>query len=364
MRILDRYILKSVIYTFISCVFIFLFIYVISDSLSRLDEILKHRIGISLILKYYAVSLPGMFSQTIPIAVLLSTIYTFGMLNRNNELIIIRSSGLNLWQICMPVIVIGIILSFLMLFLNEKIIPYSQTEAEKIKTRFEGNAHTAPKEEIINNLTFYGLENRLFFINSYDIKANIMKGITVLEHDRGQNLTSKITAKSGIYKDRLWVFYEFTRLNFDESGHISGDGYYNQEEFMAITETPQDFIQQKKRAELMNSTQLKDYIWRLRKSGAVNAVKSLLIDLYQRYSSAFTSLSLILIGIPFSFIIRKRANIFSSFGVCLGISFLYYVFTGISLAIGKAGYLLPFLSCWITPVSFCLFAFRLISKSR
>ena len=179
-----------------------------------------------------------------------------------------------------------------------------------------------------------------------------MEGITILEHDNQQNLIAKITARRGDYKDKLWFFYEFNRLNFDAQGQVSDDAIYRQEEITDITETPQDFLQQKKHQELMTIAQLEDYIWKLRKSGAMPAVRNLLVELHQRYASSFSSLILILIGIPFSFKIRKRANIFSSFGICVGISFLYYVLTGISLALGKSGMLFPFLSAWIAPLGF------------
>ncbi|MEK6567996.1 MAG: LPS export ABC transporter permease LptG [Candidatus Omnitrophota bacterium] len=362
MRILDRYIIKPLVSTFLGCLFIFIFLYVISDALSRLDDILKHHVGLTFMYHYYLASLPIIATQTAPIALLLSTIYVFGKLNRDNELIAMRSSGLSLWQICAPSIAIGLSLSILIFSTNEKIIPAARLNADKMKKTLDGEKNTGPKE-VVHNLTFYGLENRLFFINYFDSKTNTMEGITILEHDNQQNLTAKITARRADYKDKLWFFYEFNRLNFDDQGQVSDDAIYRQEEITDITETPQDFLQQKKHQELMTIAQLEDYIWKLRKSGARPAVRNLLVELHQRYASSFSSLILILIGIPFSFKIRKRANIFSSFGICIGISFLYYVLTGISLALGKSGMLFPFLSAWIAPIGFSIAALRMIQES-
>lgn len=363
MRILDRYIFRPFLATFLGCLFIFIFLYIISDTLSHLDEILKHHVGFVFMCRYYLICLPIIFTQTSPIAILLSTIYVFGKFNRTNELVAMRSSGLSLWQISMPIVIIALSLSILMFSVNEKILPRARLQADKMKARLEGTPGVTIPKETIHNLTFYGLENRLFFINIFDSKNNTMEGITILEHDNKQNLTSKITARRGAYKDRLWLFYEFTRLRFDPEGHISDDAIYAQEEIMDITETPQDFLQQKKKQELMNTAQLEDYIWRLKKSGATPAIKNLLVDLYQRYASSFTSLILVLLGIPFSFTIRRRANLFSSFGVCIAISFLYYIATGISLALGKSGFIFPFLSAWLVPTGFSILAFKLIRKA-
>lgn len=363
MRILDRYILKPILGTFLGCLFVFIFLYIISDALGHLDEILKNRINISFICQYYLTYLPVIFTQTSPLAILLATIYTFGRLNRNNELIALRTSGLSLWQISSAALTLGIILSMAVFYVSERLVPSAAFEAERMKARMEGNKDAHPKEETIHHLTFYGMGNRLFFVNSFDTKDNVMKGITILEHDDRQNLTAKIVAGKGAYKDNLWIFYEYTKFHFDREGQISSDTVYSPEQIMDITETPQDFLQQRKRPELMTIAQLEDYIWRLEKSGAVPAVRNLLVDLYQRYAASVSSLILILIGIPFSFVIRRRANLFSSFGICIFISFLYYVFTAVSLALGKAGIILPFLSAWIVPAGFSLLAVRAIQKS-
>ena len=363
MRILDRYVLKPTLAVFFGCLFIFIFLYIISDILGHLDEILKSHAGFIFIYQYYLTYLPVIFTQTSPVAILLATIYTFAKLNRSNELIAMRSSGLSLWQICAPVIAIGLILSVSIFFVNDRFVPSAQAGCEKMNVRIENNKNSSGKEEVINSLTFYGLGNRLFFVNSFDIRNNLMKGITILEHDEKQNLTAKIVAAKGIYRGNLWIFYEFTKFRFDSLGQILGDTEYSPEQIMDVTETPQDFLQQRKRPELMNIGQLEDYIWRLKKSGALAAVRSLLVDLYQRYAGSFSSLILILTGIPFSFVIRKRANIFSSFGICMLISFLYYVFTAVGLAVGKSGLLFPLLSAWLVPVGFSAAAINAIRKA-
>ncbi len=363
MRILDRYTFKPVLQTFLGCLFVFIFLYVISDILGHLDEILKNRTGFIIIYQYYLTYLPIIFTQTSPIALLLATVYTFGRLNHNNELLAMRSNGLNLWQISAPVLTAGLILSMVVFFVNERCVPQAQAQSERMKGYFQDNKKTGSKDEIIKQLAFFGLKNRLFFVDSFDTKNNIMKGITILEHDEEQNLIAKIVATQGIYKDKLWIFSEFTKLNFDRSGHISADTIYSHEQIMDITESPEDLLSQKKRPELMNINQLEDYIWRLKKSAVTQAARNLLVGLYQRYASAAQGVILILIGIPFSFVIRKRANIFSSFGICLLISFLYYVLTAIGLALGKAGILIPFLAAWLVPILFSLLAIRAISES-
>ncbi|PIP18633.1 MAG: hypothetical protein COX41_07185, partial [Candidatus Omnitrophica bacterium CG23_combo_of_CG06-09_8_20_14_all_41_10] len=70
MRILDRYILKSVIGIFLSCIFFFLFLYVIIDVLSHLDDILKQQTHLTILIQYYLSYIPIMFVQIAPFSCL------------------------------------------------------------------------------------------------------------------------------------------------------------------------------------------------------------------------------------------------------------------------------------------------------
>ena len=363
MRILERYILKPIVATFAGCLFVFIFLYVLADVLSHLDDILKNHVSVLFIYHYYSTYFPVIFTQTSPIAILLATIFTYGKLTRNNELIAMRSGGLSLWQLSAPLVILGAILSIAIFFTNEKFVPQAKLQAERMKVKIEGGKNTEAKDEIINNLTFYGLENRLFFVNSFDTKNSVMKGITILEHDEEQNLKAKIVASKAAYKNSIWTFYELTKFYFDRYDQITDDTYYSEEQILAITESPQDFLQQRQHPEFMTVSQLEDYIWRLKKSSATAAIRSLSVDLYNRYASAVSCLILILVGIPFSFVIRRRANIFSSFGICIAISFLYFILTSVSLALGKSGVLFPFLAAWIIPALFFSLSLKAITEA-
>lgn len=137
MRILDRYILKSAILIFLTCLLTFLFLYIIIDVFSHLEEILREKIALGILKQYYLSYLPIIFVQVAPIACLLATIYTFGKLNRDNEIIAMRSSGLSIWQITKTIIIFGAIVSVFVFWANERLVPASLSLNEKIKVQME-----------------------------------------------------------------------------------------------------------------------------------------------------------------------------------------------------------------------------------
>lgn len=365
MCILDRYVLKSILVFFFICLLTFLFLYVIIDLVSHLDEILKQKVTLNVLIQYYFSYLPIIFVNVAPFACLLSTLYTLGKLNRDNEIIAMRSSGLNIFQITKTLIIFGIITSLFVFWLNDKAVPQSLSLTEKIKDQFETDKRkTQHKEpEAIDNLSIYGLRNRLFFINKFSPATNTMEGIVILEHDEHQNITKKIVANKGVYKDGLWRFYQSITYDFDENSQVKQEPRYLEEEIMTISETPREFLNQRQHPDFMTIAQIDDYIWKLSKSGATSVIRNLKVDFYQRFTTPLTSIIIILLGIPFSLKMKRRATGLSSLGLSIMVGFLYYVLTTISLALGKAGFFPPILAASLPHMLALVFSLYLITAS-
>ncbi len=311
---------------------------------------------------YYLAYLPIIFVQVSPIACLLSTLYTFGTLNRNNELIAMRSSGLNIFQISRTVIMFGIIVSACVFWVNDRFVPSSMSLTEKIKAQMESGTKRAKEKEreAITNLSMYGLKNRLFFVNKFSLATNTMERIIILEHDEKQNITKKIVANKGVYKDGQWKFYQCITYHFDENVQIKEEPQYLEEEVMDIPETPYDFLHQMLLPDFMTISQLNNYMWRLSKSGATTVIRNLKVDLYQRFASPLTSIIIILLGIPFSMMMKKRATGLSSVGLSIMVGFFYYVLNAVSVALGKAGIFMPVLAVSLSHIIALISAIYLI----
>jgi lipopolysaccharide export system permease protein len=324
--------------------------------------ILENRVGLDILKQYYLTYLPAIFVQICPFSCLLATLYTFAKLNQNNEIIAMRSSGLSIFQITKTVIIFGVIVSVFVFWINDKFVPSSRLLNENAKKAIEtGKKKIKDKEpEVIEPLAIYGLKNRLFFANKFYPSNNTMEDITILEHDAKQDITKKIVADKGVYTDGLWRFYRSITYTFDENGQLEETPQFFEEEIMTITETPEDFINQRQSVDFMSVSQIEEYIWRLSKSGAVTVIRNLKVDLYQRFASPLTSLIIIFLGIPFSLKIKKRATGLSSLGLSLMLGFLYYVLNAISIALGKAGLLLPLLAVSLSHIVALLFSVYLI----
>ena len=356
MRVLDNYILKSIISVFMATILIFAFLYILIDAASNLDEIIGRKVSLQVLVQYYASFFPIILTQTASIACLIATILTFSRLNNNNEVIALRSSGLSFWKITRPALWFCLLVSVFLFWINERFVPTATTSSEQIRDENIILASDKQKKQTapIKNLTFYGFKNRLYFIDSFNPRTYELEGITIIEQDSHQNPTEKINALSGKWIGIAWKFSQCQVNTFDPANiNTTKKIKYYPEKLMDIKETPQDFLKQKLNLSTMNIHQLHDYIKRISNSGATKAIRERKVDLYQKIAFPFTTIAIVLVGMPLALLTgRRKAFTFTSLGIAIAAGFFFKVIEAVGLALGKDGALPPILSAGLAPLIF------------
>ena len=365
MRIIDRYVIKSVIFIFIVTFFTFGLLFVLIDSASNLDEFIGQKVSVQILFQYYLAYLPVVLVQTTPMALLIAVLLTYSTLNAHNEVVVLRSSGMNFWQITRPALGFVVVMAALTFFINERYIPQAEEKTKQIKNENLILEVDRKKKKLatIKNLTFYGLKNRLYFIDTFDPNPNTydLEGLTVIEYDQNQNIKEKLVALKGAWTGIAWKCYQCHVTLFPEDPQSTIKVKVYEEKLLDIKETPEDFLNQRLTVTSMNIRQLTDYIARFANSGAKRALNNLKVDLYQKYSFPLTNIIIILVGLPLTLTTgRRRAQTFTSLGIAIAIGFLYYVTNAVGLALGKGGVFPPLVSVWMAPALFTGAALYLI----
>ncbi len=371
MRILDRYILKSIFIIFAGTVFTFAFLFILIDMFGNLQDFIEKSVGLNVILRYYISFLPSIIVQTSTMACLISVLFTYSSLNAHNEIIAIRASGMNFWQITRPALIFAFFISALVFLVNEKFVPQSSMVNQEIR---DSQIKVVPSQKgkgkpVIHNLTFYGLKNRLFFVDTFDPNTNDLTGITIIGHDHNQNLVEKIVALKGKWTGIAWKFYncQITTYNAAVPNRApSPSGMrISMEKLMDIKETPKDFLRQRMDIASMNLRQLHSYIKRFSGSGAIKTINNLRVDLHQKITLPLRNFIIVLIGLPFALMSvgKRKAMTFTSIAISLVIGFLYYVSDAVGLALAKGEALFPWQGAWLTPILFTLMALFIILRN-
>ena len=366
MRILDRYILISIIKTFIAAILLFTFLYILIDAATHLDDFIANKVPTDIIINYYASFFPVIFVQTSPIACLLAVLFTYSGLNNNNEIIALRASGLNYRQITQPAIIFGLIVTAMVFLVNEQFAPRAAMLSQEIKkAKIEVNEkNRAEKPAVIKYLFFYGTNNKLFFIDAFDPTTKTLTGVTVIGQDQKQRMNEKVSALKATWTGDEWKLFNCQITTYDpEDPTITHDVQFYKEKTLSFNESPDDLMKQRLNVSSMNIRQTKAYIKRFKASGAIVALNNLKVDLHQKIAYPFACIVIIFVGLPFALVTGKRKGLtFASVGIALAIGFLFYVVNAVGLALGKGGALTPFMAAWLAPVLFTAGGIYLIKK--
>jgi lipopolysaccharide export system permease protein len=365
MRILDRYILKSIILTFVATTLVFCLLYILIDSASNLDEFINRKVPLPILVEYYLANIPIILVETSSITCLIAILFTFMGLNANNEVIVLRSSGMNFWQVTKPALFFAMIICAIVFFLNERYIPLADATARRIKNEnLTLEVDQKKKKSKITNLTFYGLKNRLYFIRAFDPNTYELEEITIIGYDQAMNRKDKIIALSGEWTGLAWKLFQCRITTYAQApGETTKVRFYG-EKLLDIKETPEDFIKQRLNIKSMNMRDLREYIDRFSNSGASGALHSLKVDLHQKMVLPLRCMIIVIVGLPLGLMTQaRRGSPLISIAIAVLLGFLYYTCEAVGLALGKGGLFEPAVSAWLTPFIFTSGAFYLI-KTR
>ena len=164
MKIIDRYMAKGFLSSFLWCLFVFVIMAVIIDIFSFIDDIVTYKIPLQSVAAFYVYYIPTMFIQIMPMAALLATIYMLSNLNKNNEIIAMKSSGVSLWRILTPLLVLGFLISALTFVVNDRVIPLTSKVSQMIRREELEKYKTGGQQlKVIKNVAIYGTGNRIVF---------------------------------------------------------------------------------------------------------------------------------------------------------------------------------------------------------
>ncbi len=131
MRVLERYLFKTFLVTFLLTLSVFTFVMCLGAVVKAIDLLARGVSGV-FILKVFFYNIPFLLTFSIPMSVLTTVLLMFGRLSSDNEISAMKASGLSLWQITTPVIFSSVVLAALCLVINGSIAPASHWAQRRV----------------------------------------------------------------------------------------------------------------------------------------------------------------------------------------------------------------------------------------
>jgi len=320
------------------------------------DLIINKGVPLLIILRLLFFKLPAIMVLTFPVSMVFATSMVLSRMSKESEIIALRTSGINLLRISLPIIVISIIVSFMSYFTNERLVPWSNHISENIIRQM---ILRQPLPVVKENVFFRDSSNRYFYVKKVDRSSSSLEDILIYEVNEGR-FPRVITARSAKYDGKTWLLNNGVIHRYDdESGKLVYEANFSEMNFL-VNENILTFTDQKTSYE-MNSKELGELISMLQKSGV--GAKALQTDYYMKVSVPVTCLVFALLGIPFSLPAVRTGR---AFGVvfCVALIFTFYVFASISRSLGHGGILAPMAAAWIPNIFFGLVGITLLIKNN
>jgi lipopolysaccharide export system permease protein len=346
MATIYRYWLKEFARFFCIIQMVLLCIFLAVDYLSNMDKFLEAKFSIVQAFGYVLLKVPFMFVQFTPAGIVLATIVVFGLMNRNNELLALKGSGVSIYCLVKPVALVGILLAVLMLFLGETIVPSTMFKANHIKysTLKKSKKIFAVREDI-----WMRGDNKIIHINFFNPKDDTISGITATSLQENFRIGRRVDAEKGVFDNGQWQLFNVLEQNYSEDGRESGINAYDDKHY-DLDIVPADLKNVVKKSDQMSILELRDYIKKVKSEG-YDATRYI-VDFWAKMAFPVICLVMALAGAAAGMLPAVKENMPLGIAIGIGVAFCYWVIHGFCVSLGYGGMLPAILSAWAANLFF------------
>ena len=194
MKRLDQYILKSFLGPFVLTFSIVLFILVMQFLWLYIDELVGKGLSFGVILEFMAWGSATLLPMVLPLATLLASIMTLGGMGENNELLAIKSAGISLARVLLPLIFVAVGISVGAFFISNDLIPVAY---KKIYALRDDIGRTKEVIKIPTGIFYDGIDGYMLRVDRHDDETGLMHDIIVYDHTGNMGNNSLTVADSG-----------------------------------------------------------------------------------------------------------------------------------------------------------------------
>ncbi|GAB4395983.1 MAG: LptF/LptG family permease [Microscillaceae bacterium] len=347
MKILDWYILKRFLVTYIFTVLMLEAVLIVIDVTEKIDDFNHPDLTAwRIITEYYINFIPYYANMLSPLIIFISAVFVTSKMATHTEIVAMLSSGISLKRILRPYLIGAALIGVLVFFLLNYINPI----ANRGRNNFEDNFVRAKYYFTERNVHLKVAPQLYVYLESYDIVSRTGYKFT-MEKVVNRNLVAKLDAPNVRWnpdKER-WTIPNYKIRHFEKAGERIEKGQMMD---TLLRMRPQDFESQHRLHEKLTLPELNAHIDLLRLRGA-DDVEIFLVEKYERMTYPFATLILTVIGVIVS---ARKTREGQGFQIAMGfiLAFVYILLMVISRTFAYQGGIPSWLSAWIPNVVFCL----------
>lgn len=352
-NLLDWYIIRKFLGTYIFAIILILAIVIMFDINEKLESFIKAPLKAT-VFDYFLNFLPYFANQFSPLFTFIAVIFFTSKLADNSEIIAMLSSGMSFKRLLRPYMISAAVIAIATYLLSAYIIPPANVKRIEYTNTYVKNKRV----EYGTNIQMQVGKGEIAYMSRYDNNAKTGYKFS-LESFKDKKLVSRLTAQT--------IRYD-TLYNWQVRDYMIRDFKGNREEIRrgnkldtVIPIEPRDFLISKNDHETMNTPDLNNYIERQKERGVAN-IKSFEIEYHKRFAMTAAAFILTIIGMTLS--ARKvKGGMGINIGIGLVLSFSYILFMTVTSSFAVSGLTSPMLAMWIPNIVYAVIAFVLYKKA-
>jgi LPS export ABC transporter permease LptG/LPS export ABC transporter permease LptF len=357
--LLDEYVMRSYATNFLLSLGTFALLYVVFTFFELMGDIVRNQTPFIIVGEYLVNLIPFIVNAVTPLCSLLAVLITFGALNRSSELTAMKATGISLYRVVAPVLVVAAILAAALFAFDESYLPDANRRQEQYRAEIKNKpAQTfllPGRKWISGESDKPGDPARIFYYQAFDPDPDhyAFANLTIFEFDPTNfTLQRRIHAESVRWDPTVnrWVFDNGWQRTF--SGEtVSSYQTFTVATFPEITEQPSYFKKEDKPSDEMSYGELTKYIADLRQSG-FDTIK-LQVQLANKIAIPAITLVMAILAVPFAVSMGKRGGL-AGIATAIGVAISYWVVAGIFSSMGDINTLPPMLAAWSPDLLFAI----------
>ncbi len=344
MKILDRYILKKFLSSYIFVVLILIAVTVVIDITEKSDDFMQHQLSFRQIARYYVDFIPWIANLVTPITVFIAAVFVTSKMAGHTEIVAILSGGVSFLRMLVPYFIGAILIAAVSFYLNGWVIPNS----DKSRVAFLVEYTRKPYNFNQNNIHLKIAPESYMYLRNYNNHSKVGHQFT-LETVRDHEMHQKLTARRVSWNEELekWKIQDWTLREFDGRNEYISHGKVLD---TLLNITPKDFESSKYMEQTLTIEELNSTIALLKSRGADN-VETYVVEKYMRYMSPFAIIILTFIGVIVS---SRKSRGGAAFQIALGflIAFVFIICFMLGREFALKSVVSPLLGVWMPNIIF------------
>jgi LPS export ABC transporter permease LptG/LPS export ABC transporter permease LptF len=355
-RILDEYVVREFINIFVLVLSGFVMLMLLFTFFELVGDILRNHISLVTVGAYLVYLTPSMLYSIAPLAVLIAVLVTFGILNRNSEIVAMKATGISLYRLVIPVVSISAILATSLFLFDEFYLPQANRRQEALRSTIKGRppqTFLRPEQKWIFGESRPGEPGRIFYYSFFDHDQNEFANLSVFEFDPHTFALSHRIFAARVFWDtgsNSWHFQNGWERDFEGANQTSFREF-SKATFPQIQEEPVYFSKESLQSQEMSFGQLDSYIRDLRQSGF--DTMRLRVALWHKLAYPLVAIVMAVLAIPFALSMGRRGSV-TGIAVAIGVALAYWVVDALFGAMGNVNYLPAPMAAWSSDVLFGL----------